>query len=159
MSQLFDQILNQTPFHVQYFVDMSFDIADRIQELLDAKGMQQKDLAKALGKQESEVSKWLSGTHNFTLKTLAKITEVLGADVVQVVKRVNWENYFLEEEEKTFAVHIENFSCLFNTGDQDSYFFIRSQLKNFSEGEKAHSEEQGSHILESDEGTIIPCAA
>ncbi|MDX1905718.1 MAG: helix-turn-helix transcriptional regulator [Bacteroidia bacterium] len=89
MSKLFDEVASQTPPHVQYFVDMSFDISDRIQNLLEAKGMQQKDLALALGKQESEVSKWLSGTHNFTLKTLAKITSILQADLVKVVNQAS----------------------------------------------------------------------
>jgi len=26
-----------------------------------------------MGKKESEISKWLSGTHNFTIETIAKI--------------------------------------------------------------------------------------
>lgn len=37
-----------------------------------------------VGKKESEVSKWLTGTHNFTLKTIAKISAVLGEPIVEV---------------------------------------------------------------------------
>ena len=47
--------------------------------------MEQKDLAKALGKNESEISKWLSGSHNFTLKTIARIEDVLGDKLLEVV--------------------------------------------------------------------------
>ena len=46
--------------------------------------MSQKDLAKRLGKTETEVSRWLSGTHNLTLATICKISTALDADVVKV---------------------------------------------------------------------------
>jgi transcriptional regulator with XRE-family HTH domain len=41
-------------------------------------------LAHRLGKKESEISKWLTGRHNFTTKTLAHIALVLGEEVVKV---------------------------------------------------------------------------
>ena len=55
--------------------------------MLQAKNLDQKDLARLLGKQESEISKWMSGTHNFTLKTLARIEDVLGSSVIKVLKK------------------------------------------------------------------------
>ena len=42
----------------------------------------QRDFAKALGKTETEVSRWLSGTHNLTLATIAKMATVLGDDII-----------------------------------------------------------------------------
>lgn len=66
------------------FISKIGDIADRIQMLLDERGWTQKDLAVALHKNESEVSKWLTGIHNFTVKSLAKIEAVLGADLINV---------------------------------------------------------------------------
>lgn len=71
---------------VERFVKQSFDIVDRIHFVLKAKGMEQKDLARALGKTESEISKWMTGTHNFTIKTIAKIETVLGESVLQTVQ-------------------------------------------------------------------------
>ena len=44
--------------------------------------MKQRDFAKALGKIETEVSHWLSGTHNLTLATIAKMATVLGDDII-----------------------------------------------------------------------------
>ena len=46
--------------------------------------MTQKDFAKLLGKTETEVSRWLSGTHNLTLATICKISIALGEDVVTI---------------------------------------------------------------------------
>jgi transcriptional regulator with XRE-family HTH domain len=66
-------------------VDMSFQIVDRIHEILTEKGMKQKDLAMLLGKKEAEISKWMRGTHNFTIDTLVSIENVLHAPILQVV--------------------------------------------------------------------------
>ena len=69
------------------YLTRSFDIVDRIYEILQLKNLDQKDLALLLGKKESEISKWMSGTHNFTLKTLAKIEGVLGAPIIKVISK------------------------------------------------------------------------
>lgn len=66
-------------------VDLSFQIVDRIHEILTQKGLRQKDLAAMLGKRESEISKWMRGTHNFTIDTLVAIERVLGAPILYVV--------------------------------------------------------------------------
>ena len=65
-------------------VDLSFLIVDRIHSLLEAKGLKQKDLANMLGKIESEISKWMRGTHNFTIETITSIENVLGVPILQV---------------------------------------------------------------------------
>jgi transcriptional regulator with XRE-family HTH domain len=44
--------------------------------------MSQKDLAQKLGKTETEVSRWLCGTHNITMATLAKIAVALDDDII-----------------------------------------------------------------------------
>ncbi len=67
---------------VDIFVQHSFDVVDRIFEILKKQGKEQKDLAKALGKSESEISKWMTGSHNFTIKTISKIEAVLGESVI-----------------------------------------------------------------------------
>ena len=65
-------------------VDLSFQIVDRIHELLREKGLMQKDLAALMGKSEAEISKWMRGTHNFTIDTLVSIEIALGAPILQV---------------------------------------------------------------------------
>ena len=65
-------------------VDFSFQIVDRIHEILDSKGLKQRDLAARLGKNESEISKWMRGTHNFTIDTLISIEDALGEPIISV---------------------------------------------------------------------------
>lgn len=62
-------------------VDLSFYVADKICDILETKGLTQRDLANLLGKKEAEISKWMHGTHNFTLQTIAKIETALGSEI------------------------------------------------------------------------------
>jgi transcriptional regulator with XRE-family HTH domain len=75
------------PHEIDNFVTRSFEIVDRIHEILKAKNLDQKDLALLLGKQESEISKWMSGTHNFTIRTITRIEDVLGFPIVKVLNK------------------------------------------------------------------------
>jgi len=74
----------KSPKEVVLYVDKTMDIVERIMQLLKAKNWSQKDLAEALNKQPSEISKWLSASHNFTLKTLTKIEAVLDAEIIAI---------------------------------------------------------------------------
>lgn len=65
-------------------VALSFRIVDRIHDILEEKGLKQKDLALKLGKSEAEISKWMRGTHNFTIDTLVSIEVALDAPIVEV---------------------------------------------------------------------------
>lgn len=37
-----------------------------------------------LGKKEAEISKWMRGTHNFTIETLSSIENALGGPILEV---------------------------------------------------------------------------
>ena len=65
-------------------VDWSLKIVDRIHEILKEKGLTQQELALRLGKKESEISRWMRGTHNFTIETLTAIEDALGERIIAV---------------------------------------------------------------------------
>ena len=81
-NAIMDSIRQSTPPEINKQVDLCVAIANRIYSLMEERGMKQRDLAKALGKTETEVSRWLSGTHNITIATIAKIATVLGDDII-----------------------------------------------------------------------------
>jgi transcriptional regulator with XRE-family HTH domain len=83
-----DEIRSTITPEMKLQMEMSVAIANRIYEILEAKGMTQKELAQKLGKTETEVSRWLSGTHNLTLSTICKISAALGEEIVIVPKQV-----------------------------------------------------------------------
>lgn len=64
------------------FVDKSMQLSGLIAAAMQRQGLTQRALAEQLGKKESEVSRWLSGLHNFTLKTITRLEAVLGEDLV-----------------------------------------------------------------------------
>ncbi len=65
-------------------MDYSIFVANRIFDILEKQGKSQRDLANALGKSETEISKWLQGTHTFTTKTIAKIDIALGESIFDI---------------------------------------------------------------------------
>lgn len=86
-SKIARRIYEDTPAELKIFVRKYNDVVVRIFELLKQRGWTQKELATRLGKNASEVSKWLAGEHNLTLKTLAKLEAELGADIFYVPKK------------------------------------------------------------------------
>ena len=60
-NRIMDEIRSTITPEMKLQMEMSVAIANRIYEILEAKGMTQKELAQKLGKTETEVSRWLSG--------------------------------------------------------------------------------------------------
>ena len=81
-NRMIDEVRRSITPEMKLQMEMSVAIANRICDILEAKGMTQKELARKLGKTETEVSRWLSGTHNLTLSTISKVSVALGEDIV-----------------------------------------------------------------------------
>jgi transcriptional regulator with XRE-family HTH domain len=84
-SKVAEKILAGTPEDVRIFVRQYTNIVVRINELMQLKGFTQKDLAVRMNKRPSEINKWLKGTHNLTLKTIAKLEAELGDSIIYTV--------------------------------------------------------------------------
>ncbi len=81
-SKVAERIQAETPEEVRIFVRQYTDIVLRINQILKAKGYTQKSLAEKMNKRPSEINKWLKGSHNLTLKTLAKLEAELGEPLI-----------------------------------------------------------------------------
>ena len=77
-----DEIRQTISEETKVQMEISVAIANRVYDILAKKGLTQKEFAKLLGKTETEVSRWLSGTHNLTIATIAKMTVALGQDII-----------------------------------------------------------------------------
>jgi transcriptional regulator with XRE-family HTH domain len=82
-----EALRKRTPKQVKLVIDHSLAVADRINEILVRKNLSQRNLAERLGKSESEISKWMRGTHNFTLKTIARLEADLGEPIFAVASK------------------------------------------------------------------------
>lgn len=79
-----EEMLGPIPETVKSEVDLSFEISDRIDFLMRQRGLTKKQFADALGRRPSEITKWLSGQHNFTIATLAMLSSFFGQPIVTV---------------------------------------------------------------------------
>lgn len=92
-------------------------IALKIAQALKNKGMTQKELAEKPGKRPSEISKWLTGNHNFTHDTLFDIQTILNirlldAEMESVNEFIRIEPVRMEYKDKksyVFPVSMETF--------------------------------------------------
>lgn len=64
---------------------LSFQISNRLDSLMQERGLSKKQFAEAIGKRPSEITRWLSGEHNFTISTLAMLSAFFGQPIVTVV--------------------------------------------------------------------------
>lgn len=78
------EILGSIPEPIMKETDLSFEISDRIFELMKERGLSKKQFAEALGRRPSEITKWLSGQHNFTIATLGMLSSFFGKPIVTI---------------------------------------------------------------------------
>ena len=83
-SRTLEEMLDPISANVQAEVDLSFDISERIDALMRQRGLSKKQFADALGHRPSEITKWLSGQHNFTIATLSMLSSFSGQPIVTV---------------------------------------------------------------------------
>ena len=105
-KQLHGQLSKVSP-SVKIEMEWSADIVDRIDFLLKKKGMTHRDLAKAIGCNETQIIRWTKGFPNYTLSSLAKISEALGEPLI-FTSATNNKNtpihYYNMEPERTLMV-------------------------------------------------------
>lgn len=84
MKTPFREMLAAVPADIQQEVDLEVAISNRINDLIAQRGLTKLEFAQAMGKRPSEVTKWLSGQHNFTIRTLSAISAFFGESLVYV---------------------------------------------------------------------------
>ena len=80
LRDLFEEI----PKEKREAARLSFAVSDRLYFLMESKGLSKKQLADNLGKRPNEITRWLSGEHNFTLSTIAKLSSYFGEPIIEV---------------------------------------------------------------------------
>ena len=66
--------------------------AARIADAMKAAGLSKSQFARKMGKSPSEITKCLSGTHNFTIDSLQEISAVLGVEITSAMDYSNCES-------------------------------------------------------------------
>jgi transcriptional regulator with XRE-family HTH domain len=84
MNTSFQEMMASVPANIQQEVDLELAISNRINNLMTERGLSKLEFAQALGKRPSEVTKWLSGQHNFTIRTLSLLSAFFGESLIYV---------------------------------------------------------------------------
>jgi len=88
-SPLIDGLLGKITSAELLKTKVKMQIAARIADILQQKDWGKKQFATRLSKQPSEITKWLSGTHNFTIDTLSDICHALDLDISALFRRTH----------------------------------------------------------------------
>ncbi len=84
---LLDNLLAEITPEQQARTDRKMRIACMIDDAMKDKGYGKKQFADKVGRKPSEITKWLSGTHNFTIETLSDIERVLEVRILNLSSR------------------------------------------------------------------------
>lgn len=76
-SPTLKRIAERIPKELSEQNDRRMGLAVKIAEALRSRGLTKQEFAFMMGKKPSEVTRWLSGTHNFTTETLWQMERVL----------------------------------------------------------------------------------
>lgn len=85
---------------IERMVKHNLSISTKIARVLNEKNINKGEFAEMLGKSPSEVSKWLSGTHNFTIKTIAKIESILDEEIIHVEKEYKYVHFYISSSDQ-----------------------------------------------------------
>ena len=69
---------------VKQEMDWSREIVDKIDAILKRDNITQRELAGRIGCNETQITRWTRGFPNFTLSSLAKLSEALGEPLITV---------------------------------------------------------------------------
>lgn len=114
-------------------------IGDRIEEIMTAKGISRTELAKRTGKSKAEVTRWMSGTHNFTLRTLAIVEAALGEPVIEVAAKTP------EEKEAASRTRIQYLEDLIEEMRAEILWLVEKQQPPQPEAHVAQQVQQTLH--------------
>jgi transcriptional regulator with XRE-family HTH domain len=131
-NKLIQKIIDETPKEVEIFIDKYTDIVTRVHQILEKKGISQKDLAQKLGKHQSEIHKWLNGNHNLTLRSIAKLEAELGEPLL-IVPKEKTPTEPIRKNKRTMVVHWRS------TPIEPSTRFQKYQIQNKINEDNANS--------------------
>jgi ribosome-binding protein aMBF1 (putative translation factor) len=84
-SAAIERLRRNTPPEVKLAVEAKMTLAAHIADLIEEKGWSKSELARKVDQEPSVITKWLSGTHNFTQDTLAEIAAIFELESVQAL--------------------------------------------------------------------------
>ena len=83
-NDLFRAQLEKVSPAVKLEMDWSRAIIDRIDYCMKKQGISQRELAERIGCNETQITRWTRGFPNYTLASLAKLSEAFGEPLIDI---------------------------------------------------------------------------
>ena len=141
-SPVINQLLGEITPVEKLQTNIKMTLAARLDDLITARGWGKSEFAEKVNKNPSEITKWLSGTQNFTIDTLAEIGVVLNIPVselfapkrVHVINRVQVVISVKEVQQSIryvtpFSEMVSGFSSIYLGSHQDVMLPLTSRLQ------------------------------
>jgi len=122
-SKLIDDLLDSIDPIDQEKTDAKMLLAAKVADAMKAKKWKNKDLLKAVGKDNpSIITKWLSGTHNFTVDTLIELQHALSIKLLALAEKEDEvvTNYYVTVIQKVQSNPIMHCDDIFFGMEQQS---------------------------------------
>jgi transcriptional regulator with XRE-family HTH domain len=109
-SNLINELLESIDTEEANRIEKRMLLAAKIEDAMKAKGLNKSQFAELMGKNNSVITKWLSGTHNFTSDTLFDIGRILGVKLINIdtVENCQSKNYKAEVTTSVDKTNIDN---------------------------------------------------
>jgi transcriptional regulator with XRE-family HTH domain len=147
-SPLLQKVLDRITPLQSMEVSTKMQIAARIDDMIRERGWSKSEFAEKVNKNPSEISRWLSGIHNFTIDTLCEIAVVLG---------VQFSDLFAENKIQVFETKIVS-----NVPDSDFKYPVFEKSSAVEEPQMEYTasilnkEDKRIHNSESPGGVFVP---
>lgn len=141
-SPVINQLLGEITPVEKLQTNTKMTLAARLDDLINARGWGKSEFAEKVNKNPSEITKWLSGTQNFTIDTLAEIGVVLNMPVselfapnrVHVINRVQVVISVKEVQQSIryvtpFSEMVSGFSSIYLGSHHDVMLPLTSRLQ------------------------------
>ena len=141
-SPVINQLLGEITPVEKLQTNTKMTLAARLDDLITARGWGKSEFAEKVNKNPSEITKWLSGTQNFTIDTLAEIGVVLNIPVselfapkrVHVINRVQVVISVKEVQQSIryvtpFSEMVSGFSSIYLGSHHDVMLPLTSRLQ------------------------------
>jgi len=132
-NNLIEQLLNYISPEESLRIENRMLLAAKIDDALKAKGWKKKDLMESLGKKnQSEVTKWLSGTHNFTSDLLTDLGRVLNTNFFNLENNQKTTNVSYKSTQPIVVLYSKNLLSNLNNilESPTTYFETLEHMRN-----------------------------
>lgn len=121
-SKVVEELRQEALPQLKELISKRMSLAAKIDDALQEKGLTNQEFAFMMGKKPSEISRWLSGIHNFTTETLWEIERILNIQLLTssypkpdaLKEKEELKAFIVNEVEKALDRYLSSHNAIIN---------------------------------------------